>query len=282
MTIRYLTLFILVSSFFTSISMAADTLTANIDRAWGLSLGDNVTVTVDLTTIENGIDSSSLPAEKARYGTWLYLKTIDVSLEQLAFQYQIVNVPLKNTLIESPTFDIKQANGQWLVIPTTALTIGPSLAVTESAANISMKPDIEPSLISIEKQQQQRCLFIVIAGVAGLILLLWHFGWKTKHRLPFSQAVHDLSRLSWHSVTPDEAARILHTAFNRTADTVVVYGEIDTLIEQQAWLAPLSDEIKLFYQQSEQHFFARKSAQEPDITEVRKLAKACRAKEMLA
>ncbi len=282
MKTRFLTLLVLLSSLFSTNSMAADTLIAQIDRTWGLLLGDDVTVTIDISSLENGIDESSLPSQEARYGTWLYLKNIDVSLAQLAFHYQIVNVPLNNTRIDTPTFDIKAADGKWLAIPTTALTIGPSLAVTGGPNNIAMKADIEATPISTTKIENNLTLFISITVVTGLILALWHFGWKTKNRQPFSQAVHELSRLSWHSVTPDQAARVLHTAFNHTADTIVVYGELDTLITNHVWLTPLSEEIQQFYQQSEQHFFARKSAQGPDIADVRKLAKACRAKEMLA
>ena len=282
MRLRFLTLLVLLSSLFSTNSMAADTLIAQIDRTWGLLLGDDVTVTIDINSLDNGIDDSSLPSQEARYGTWLYLKNIDVSLAQLAFHYQIVNVPLINTRIDTPTFDIKAADGKWLAIPTTALTIGPSLAVTGGPNTIAMKADIEATPISTTKIENHLTLFISITVVTGLILALWHFGWKTKNRQPFSQAVHELSRLSWHSVTPDQAARVLHTAFNHTADTIVVYGELEALITNNAWLAPLSGEIQQFYQQSEQHFFARKSAQGPDIADVRKLAKACRAKEMLA
>jgi len=282
MKTRFFTIILLLSSLFSTSSMAADTLVAQIDRTWGVLLADDVTVTLDISAVENGIDESSLPSLATRYGTWLYLKSIDVSATQLDFHYQVVNVPVKNTSIDTPTFDIKDADGNWLAIPAAALTIGPSLAISEGASNIAMKADIAATPVSTTKIENDLTLFIGIAAVSGLILVLWHFGWKTKNRQPFAQAVHDLSRLSWQSVTPDQAARILHTAFNHTADTTVVYGELDELLVNHDWLAPLTDEIQQFFQQSEQHFFARKSEQGPDIADVRKLAKACRAKEMLA
>ena len=112
---------------------------------------------------------------------------------------------------------------------------------------------------------------------------MWHFCCKTKNRQPVAQATHDLGRLRWRrTVSPDEASRILHTAFNHTSDTIVVYGEIDTLLENYPWLAPLQEDIRSFYQQSEQHFFARQAGQEPDMDMIKKLAKAGRSKEMLA
>ena len=270
--------------FYAGMSVAADDepLNASVDRTWGLVLGDEVNVKIDLTTLEQGIDVSSLPLEDKRYSTWLYLKTIDQTASQLVFHYQIVNVPQKNTVIKIPRFDVKQSDGKWLTLPSPSITIGPSLAVAEGVENIKAKPDMRPTLISTDESRRHLQLLVLIAVVSGLILALWHFGWKTKHRQPFAQAVYDLSRLKFHAVTPDQAARILHTAFNRTAGTVVVYGELETLFEQYPWLQPLQEDIALFYTQSEQHFFARNSQQGPDIGSVRKLAKACRVKEVLA
>lgn len=274
-------LILLISSIFTSASIAEATISMKVDRAWGLLLGDEIYVRADLSSLEDGLDKSSLPKQGQRYGTWLYLKAITVDTEKLVFQYQIVNVPDKNTSIDTPQFDVKQQNGKWSVIPPISVTIGPSLAI--GAGNIVAKGDIVPTLISTMQGKQQLKRFSILAVLSGIVLVFWHFGWRTKNRQPFAQAVHDLSRLKWRrSATPDQASRILHTAFNRTSDTIVVYGEIDNLVQQYPWLKGLQDEIQLFYQQSEQHFFARQAGQEPDIEMIRKLAKACRAKEMLA
>jgi mxaA protein len=275
---------VLVNMLFINVSMAEERpLTVTVDRPWGLLLGDEINVKVDLVAGDEQIDESSLPQENKRYGTWLYLRTIDITAKQLIFHYQLVNVPLINTTIATPKFDIKRLDDMWLVVPTTSLTIGPALAVTADKAASAIKADMEPTLISTETTMQQLKLSTAIAVLAGMILALWHFGWKTKNRKPFSQAVHDLSRLKWHhSVTADDASRILHTAFNHTAGTVVVYGEIDKLLQLNPWLMSMESEIKQFYQQSEQHFFARKPEQGPETDAVRKLAKACRSKEMLA
>lgn len=274
---------LMMISLYGGLSTAAEpVLDVSVDRAWGLVLGDDVTIKIDLTTLEQGLEESSLPLEEKRYGTWLYLKTLEQAATHLVFHYQIVNVPLKNTVIETPRFDVKQSDGQWLTLPITSLTIGPSLAVDEGIENIIAKPDIKPTLIATDDAVMRLKGFILLAVTSGLILALWHFGWKKTHRQPFAQAVHDLSRLKFHAVTAEQAARILHTAFNHTAGTVVVYGELDRLFEQCPWLQSLQSDIAGFYQQSEQHFFARHAQQGPDLDSVRKLAKACRAKEMIA
>ena len=278
-------LLLLWISIFPNVIMAEQIANVTLDRSWGLLLGDEIMLQVDMPASDEGIDLDSLPQFDKRYGVWLYLKNIDVLPQQLVFNYQVVNVPTENTLITTPEFNIKQKNDQWIVIPPASLTIGPLLPSNDEAGivNIDAQPDLSPALIATTKIKQQLQLYAVVFVLSTLVLALWHFGWKPKNRQPFAQALHDLARLKWHrSVDPDQAARILHAAFNRTAGTIVVYGEIDQLIQKQAWLAPLQRDIEAFYQRSAQHFFARKTEQEPDLDTVRKLAKACRAKERLA
>lgn len=272
-------------SIFPSAIMAEQITNVTLDRSWGLLLGDEIMLQVDMSAIDEGIDLDSLPQFGKRYGIWLYLKNIDVLPQQLVFNYQVVNVPTENTLIATPEFNIKQKNGQWIVIPPTSLTIGPLLPSNDEAGivNIDAQPDLSPTLIATTKIKQQLQLYTLIFVLSAVVLTLWHFGWKPKNRQPFAQALHDLARLKWQrSVAPDQASRILHTAFNHTAGTIVIYGEIDELVQQQTWLAPLKNDIEAFYQRSAQHFFARKAEQEPDVDMVKKLAKACRAKEKLA
>ncbi len=271
-------------SIFSSLAMAEETVNVSVDRSWGILLGDEINVYIDTRSLNDDIAESSLPQTDKRYGTWLYLKAITTTAEQLVLNYQVVNVPKKNTEIETPPFDMKLNNEQWIVIPSISLTIGPSLAVSEAGAdNVAPKEDSKPTLIPTTEMTKQLKLCIAVAVLSILILVLWHFGWKTKNRQPFAQAVHDLSRFSWgKALNSDQASRVLHAAFNQTTNTIVVYGELDNLFEQQAWLIPLKEDIESFYQQSEQRFFARQTGQEISIDMMRKLAKACRAKEMLA
>ncbi|MDH5357102.1 MAG: hypothetical protein OEW63_00555 [Gammaproteobacteria bacterium] len=278
-------LMLLWSSVFSSVIMAQQTVNVTVERSWGLLLGDEVNVQVDVSTLKDGIDLSSLPQQGKRYGTWLYLKDIDDTAQSLIFNYQVINVPTKNTLIATPKFNIKLLNEEWVVIQSVSLTIGPSLASIDEdgTGKLIAKTDFSPTLIDTTKTKKQLKLFTVITFLSGLVLALWHFGWKPKNRQPFAQALHDLSRLNWQrSVKPDQASRILHTAFNRTAGTIVVYGDLDQLLERHSWLMPLKDDIDTFYQHSAEHFFTRQAGQGPSVNEVKKLAKACRSREKMA
>ncbi len=261
----------------------ATELSASIDRDWGLLLGDELTVVVDTSTLDDTINESSLPQFGTRSGLWLYLKNIDVEAERMLFNYQVVNVPKQSTSAESLSFEVKTNNDQWVIVPAVPFMISPAIASNDGISSIKLKSDIVPIAIATDKLSSKLKYYSIIALVSWLGLALWYFGWNKKNRPPFAQASHDLARLKWkRSASSDEASRILHTGFNKTADTIVVYGEIDNLIEQHSWLAPLQEDIRSFYQESESHFFARESGKEPDLERIKKLAKACRAKEMLA
>jgi mxaA protein len=275
-------LIIVLLSLFSVASYAETTASTTVDRAWGLLLGDEVKATATITELQNSLDFNSLPQTEKRYGTWLYLKTLEMVDDKLEFTYQVVNVPKTNTAIELPLYEISDEKGNIITIPTTTISIGPLLSLKEGE-QLQLKADHAPVLLSVDEFEQQLETAITAASILSLILLFWHFGWKPRNRQPFAQAVHELSRLRWQrSKDANQPARILHAAFNQTAGTIVVHKELDQLYTSTPWLSSLESDIDKFYQLSSGHFFSREAGQEPDMVDVVKLAKACRAKEKLA
>ena len=262
-------------------SIAEQSANVTVDRAWGLLIGDQVQTQVELPIALASIDLTSLPDVAKRYGTWLYLNNIQVDGDTLLFNYQIINVPTDNTMVDTPEFTIRQLDGGFISIPAVPLTIGSLL--TSNNQNIIAKPDHSPILLMTEILQQKLIVYLALAALFSVILLLWHFAWKPRHRLPFAQAVHDLTRLKWRrSNDLNKPARILHGAFNKTVGTIMVYGELANIFEQEPWLKPLTEQINNFYQGSEDHFFSSTNTQQADFNSVMILAKACRAREKRA
>lgn len=275
-------LIIVLLSMFSAASYAETSASITVDRAWGLLLGDEIKATSTITELQNSLDVNSLPQTEKRYGTWLYLKTLDVIDDELQFTYQVVNVPKINTAIELPLYEISDAKGNIITIPTTTISIGPLLSL-EEAELLQLKADHAPVLLAVDELEKQLETAITVAAILSLILLFWHFGWKPRNRQPFAQAMHELSRLRWQrSKDANQPARILHAAFNETAGTIVVHKELDQLYISTPWLSSLETEIEQFYQLSSGHFFSREAGQEPEMADVVKLTKACRAKEKLA
>lgn len=275
-------LIIVLLSLFSVASYAETSASITVDRAWGLLLGDEIKATATITELQNNLDLNSLPQTEKRYGAWVYLKTLDVVGDELEFTYQVVNVPKTNTTIELPLYEISDAKGNIITIPTTTVSIGPLLSL-EEAERLQLKADHAPVLLAVDEFEQQLETSITVAAILSLILLFWHFGWKPRNRQPFAQAVRELSRLRWQrSKDENQPARILHAAFNQTAGTIVVHKELAQLYESIPWLSSLESDIDKFYQLSSGHFFSREAGQEPEMADVVKLAKACRAKEKLA
>lgn len=252
----------------------------SLDRAWDLSIGDEITVQIELPVATSELDVSSLPEDDARYGTWLFLKQRSLTDNTLWLTYQVVNVPVENTVVYTPEFNLRQLNDEWIIVPAMPLIIGSLLPVEEG--NTAPKADQLPISIDTTTINKQLILFSIIAAISSLTLFVWHVGWRPTQRKPFAQAVYDINHIHWLiAVKPKIAARELHLAFNRTANTVVVQTDLDVLFKRAPWLQPLEAEITAFYQASANHFFTQNPEHEPDKGSVMKLAKACRSKEKL-
>ncbi len=275
----------LILSLWVGVSLAAQMGEATVDRAWGLLIGDVITVSVTLPVAYEQLDPAMLPQVDKRYGTWLYLSALKADNRDVTMTYQVVNVPTHNERVNTPEFSLRTLDDDFVTIPAVPITIGSLLPQSGDGAGFSKEPkaDRVPVLEDTAQLQRQLWIFGVITLIIVASLILWHIGWKFKNRRPFAQAVHDLSRLRWsRSVQENQAARILHAAFNATAGTIVVQNNMQKMLDDVSWLQPLAQDITAFYQQSEQHFFSRDAQQEPELAKVMKLAKACRAKEKLA
>ena len=78
----------------------------SVDRAWGLLLGDEMTVTVTLPADVAEIDNNALPQPERRYGAWLYLQRLELINNTVLFHYQLVNVPKQTMLIDTLIFEV--------------------------------------------------------------------------------------------------------------------------------------------------------------------------------
>ncbi|OUR72661.1 hypothetical protein A9Q78_06395 [Methylophaga sp. 41_12_T18] len=277
--------FTLVIVFASTASQSEQHITTSVDRAWGLLLGDEITVTVNFSDDVAELDSNALPQTERRYAAWLYLKQVEVINRSALFHYQVVNVPNKTTYITTPVFEVSDVNGKVISIPEVQLSIGPLLVLADGqrSSTVELKADHAPILIKDSVLKERLKSLIISFILMAIVLAVWNFGWRPKHRQPFAQAVHELSRLRWQRAKKsDQAARIVHKAFNQTTGTIVVYQDLEQLFASKPWLLPLQLDIKDFYQHSATYFFSPQAGKEQDYASLLKLAKACRSKEKLA
>ncbi len=259
--------------------------TLTIDKDWGLQLGDKIHVQLTWAGTTAKLDRSSLPEQHERYGNWLYLDEIQARDSQLDLVWQVMNVPEKNKAIPLPKFDFRLEDDTWLAVPDQTVMIGPALAISTETGQVlvSPKPAYPPVLLPTQSVQNTFWWSLTFTVVFAGILWIWHIGWHPRQRRPFAQALHDLRMLPFKGkAAPEQAIRIFHAAFNQTAGTVIVPEHVAMLFERAPWLEPLQAEIQAFYQESARYFFSPDQGQLPDIKAMKKLVKACRAREKLA
>lgn len=276
----------LISVLLVSLPLQADDASITLDRSWGLLVGDHITATVTLPVAATELDSHSLPQHDKRYGPWLYLHDSELSDQQLTLHYQLINVPAENREVETPDIELRTQAGDFITVPTTTMQIGSFLEQASEAdtASIPMpRGDMRLLPKAADELRWQRNLALLVLILSSLIWLVWHFGLRPRHRLPFATAMFELNKMRLLGrKEADAASRCLHQAFNRSAGRVVIHSELDRLWQQCPWLTPLKADIASFYQRSAAHYFSRTQTEQPDFDALLKLARACREKERLA
>jgi len=284
LVIILISLFSLVISV-NSVAETSKVAKAQLDKSWGVLLGDLITMTVELPVTANQIDNSSLPHIDKRFGDWLYLREINLTTEQIIIQFQLVNVAPVATDVMTPKLNFRLLNGEFVDIEQLPFTISPVIALTdnEQSTTIKLKPAHAPETIDTSAIAQKLVLAISFAAILLAILIIWSIGWRPRNRRPFAEALHGLRMLRWqHNNDPQQAVRIVHKAFNRTATKTVVHSELSQLFEAAPWLTSLDAEITAFYETSSKHFFSPTSSGMHNLQQLKQLMKACRAKEKLA
>ncbi|WP_417550803.1 hypothetical protein [Methylophaga sp.] len=275
---------IFVISFIVSSQLMAQDVTINLDRSWGLLIGDKVTASIVLPVSVSDLDEDSLPQMNKRHGPWLNLQEISSNANLLELHYQLINVPIETRQLETPTYTLRTKAGDLLEVPSTVFSAGSFLTKTDEAdTEISLRGDQRLLPADFGLLQKRLTYACVIALLAALIFFVWHIGLRPGKRLPFAKAVFAMNKLRWFGHKDvDSATRVMHHAFNESAGTVVIYSQLQQLWDACPWLADLQPEITQFYQQSASHYFSRNPQQNADFDSLIKLARACRAREKMA
>lgn len=275
----------LISLFLLSLQAQAIDTKITLDRSWGLLVGDRVTATIELPVDTAQLDSHSLPQNEKRYGPWLYLHNSEMQGNTLTLHYQLINVPAENREVATPEIELRTASGEFITVPSAPMQIGSFMKQADGEAAPALVPRGDMRLMPESADAERAVLWLAVALLilSSLTWLVWHFGLRPRHRLPFAQAMFELNKMRLLGrKDADAASRSLHHAFNRSAGRVVVNSEMTPLWQQCPWLEPVKTDIESFYQTSAAHFFSPTATDQKAFDEILKLARACRERERLA
>ncbi len=290
--IRLIFLLLLINGGLSAQAAEPATASVQLDRAWGLMLGDEIKVLVDLPIKSlAALDEESLPAIDQRHGYWLLLREITFPPNkqdnvQMILRYQVVATSDQAEQVLTPEFSIRTKQNQWIKVPPAAIMLSTVLPIKLSDDDPAAMPraDHAAPLFDTVAQGKKTIFWAGLAGVCLLLAMVWHFGWRKQHRQPFERALIVLGKLKGDEETVlSESARILHRAFNATAAETIVQSTLPDFLEKQSRFQHLATEIAQFYQATSGLFFGL-DPQAPialDLAQIKSLANACRRVERL-
>ena len=255
-------------------------------RTFGYHLGDVIEREVVLKLNDPyRLDSTTLPPP-GRLDGWFELswRLREDTLEQgmqyrLQLSYQIINLQQPRQTLTIPTLVLS--------VRTASQTLGfsvPSLALDVTALS-SMQADNSPAQAALPPSPLATAAYIWRGGLAlgvGVLATVWWLylqGWLPglkKRAGPFANAYRCLRR---ECRTPDQAWRVMHRAFDQTANRAVFSSELNQLFREQAWLEPQRESIEQFFADSQTYFFDHHTlpaSRQVAVARLTMLCKACR------
>ena len=237
-------------------------------RAYAYHIGDSLTRSVHLQLKKPyKLDTDLLPKYK-RMGRWLLVTKVDHKVTELEtstqydifLQYQIINIIPALKELALPRHFLSYYNSadnsekpNNLEIPLTLVGVS---AIT-NPNNEDIQTDVKPSLIDQTNDGLLLYTGLLILTLSGLAFLLWGSPFSNKEK-PFSDTLNSLKKMSqqnWNDAQKEKALKLIHRAFNRTANKTVFTEHTEDFFTNQKHFLPLRDEIELFFTESKSYFF---------------------------
>lgn len=232
-------------------------------RTFGYVLGDRLVQRVNLTS--SGVFELAEPLPLGRIGLWLERQSVtstkDAANESwLNIQYQIINAPVAVSNDELPALLLLGKNGEQLEIPAAPYSLGPitSEQGAPTAALPLMQPDRAPA--ADDTKGNKRLMHQYVLALLAT-LLAWAAWWywreqKDQTRLPFAAAWHQIQQQGKSDTDQrPEAWVAIHDALNRYGGKTVQHASLHELIEEHTWMAPLQNQLDIFFEASSGLFF---------------------------
>ncbi len=251
-------------------------------RAFGYSVGDVVARRVSIEVPSGySLDESTLPTV-GRHGVAIELRQLSRSqrsapsgsVVELALTYQVFFAPREVRTLELPPMTLTfkgSPRPQDVRVEAWPLTVSPLVPVDVSPRRGlgELQPDVPPPLVDISGIRLRLIGYAALATLLLAYLVLVYFGmpWWSRQRRPFTQAWRSLKAMPSLSRSPSgddrrAAFQRVHEALNQTAGEVVFEQSIDRFIGQHPRFAEVRDDLRSFFRQSREEFFAAS----PDAT----------------
>ena len=231
-------------------------------RPFGHVIGDVITQRIALEHAARVLEPAALP-ELERVGNWFQRRDVHIERDPagkrwLVVEYQVINVPDELRALDLPALDLATTTPGVRIetgaMPVTVAPLTPAVVLARAGLE-DMRPDAEAPRIDTAPLERRLHIALFLAGAFALAWLAL-FGlrqWRARNRLPFTRASRDMRRLDKASTAVWQR---LHRALDETAGQVVRGHDLPALLLSAPWLRPLEAEIRQFFDDSQQRFFA--------------------------
>lgn len=234
-------------------------------RPFGYMLGDVLTQRIALEYEGRELEPTELPALE-RTGNWFARRDARIERDAggrrwLTLDYQLVNVPDELQAVDLPALDLATTDSKLRlevqVMPVTVAPITPEIVLSRAGLE-EMQPDAEAPRIDVLPLERNLRLAL---GFSALLAIAWSALFalrqlRARGRLPFAKARTDMRRLD----DPTAIWRRLHRAMDDTAGHVVRGHTLHSLLARAPWLMPMEQDLKRFFEASQERFFAGRVA----------------------
>ena len=247
--------------------------TTDEPRAFGYQVGERLARKVVIHAPPGLVlDDASVPQAGAR-GAALELRSVARRESgdgggqriELAMHYQVFLSPAQSRTLEMPSFTLHfdgQPRAQDLRIDAWPVTVSP-LVPTEVSPRRGLgelQPDAAPPPIDTTAGRRR----LALEAVAMLALLGYlaeaYIGlpWRSRAQRPFALAWRALRGIAVDAPASQwrTALQRVHEALNRTAGEVVFEHGVDRFVAARPQFTPLRDDLRTFFAQSRDEFFA--------------------------
>ncbi|HEX4598933.1 MAG TPA: hypothetical protein VH278_14155 [Burkholderiaceae bacterium] len=235
-------------------------------RPFGYTIGDVLERRLLVDPVRDGrLDPASLP-RPGRYGRWFQLRAVTPAPDGVRLAYQIVNEPPQPDQENLPSLSVRvigadgrvhdAAIGPFTVAMAPVAHFGPNQIV--QADNI--RPDLNPKPIDTSRRRRRLVLYaavlIALAAVQLAPALARRLGWRQAG--PFTRARRALRRRRLRGddvATRSAALRRLHQALDEAAGATVALDNVERLLLEHPWLAPVRADVQALLADSRAAFF---------------------------
>lgn len=235
----------------------------------GIKIGDVINRSIEVEVDSNyQLPKTSLPI-KGENHNGIELRDISVQMTKhsgknvyaILLSYQVFASAAKPVVMALPAEHLALSGGEKplsIDIPKWQFWFSPSVAEGVVNAKENLQPQAKPTLLNLNEHTYRLYVYLalLLIGMLGLVYINADKRWLPFMNGEFAQAHRNIKKLKNENVTKAKLFGYMHQAFNNVNGANLFASDLDTFLASNPKFEKLRDEIKVFFEQSNEALFA--------------------------